>query len=535
MAKRPVTLRDIVAGHVSLEIEGFDRIYLNGWVPALQTAGQLAGWLRWREFPIASPAALGKLKQQYVQAVRRYADGNQVPWVKFAKGDRKADVIRPYLEAAEKAGVPKVVAIGEAREFQWVFGATEKHDAGGVPWFKFYRTERLVTCYYFYIWDADAGAGFIKVCTYAPYPVKIWLNGHDVARRKALAAGIDVTPLANGFASASDPAALQGICDSVQAGTLRLFFDRWMSRVPVPLSQQDREHDCWWQLSMRQIEVSRTLVFDDPRRVRAVFEELLAGNMNLGRPGSVQVIFGSRAARSADWEFSTRLLNRPDQVTVNLAFKHSRIKIYLKEDRALRIETVVNDPGDLGCKRGLEHLDELSARARACNARLMDAVVAGQGCGILANPVFERIARPSADAAGRRVPAMRFGDPRVQALAGCLAVWEMAVSGITNKSLRAWMTGMLGSPYTMNQASYDLARLRRNGLIERVPRSNTYRLTGDGMTFALVYSRVHDKVLLPLTAHDQPIAAPADVRAAWRTVTRHIDSTVAATRIGRAA
>lgn len=204
-------------------------------------------------------------------------------------------------------------------------------------------------------------------------------------------------------------------------------------------------------------------------------------------------------------------------------------------DGALRIETVVNDPGDLGCKRGLEHLDELAAKARACNARLMDAVIAGQGSGIIANPVFERIARPSADEAGRRIPAMRFGDPRVQALAGCLAVWDMAVSGITNKSLRAWMAGMLGSPCSMNQAPYDLARLRRNGLTERIPHSDTYRLTGDGMTFALVYSRVHDKVLLPLTAHDQPIAAPADVRAAWHTVARHIDSTIAATQLGCAA
>ena len=69
----------------------------------------------------------------------------------------------------------------------------------------------------------------------------------------------------------------------------------------------------------------------------------------------------------------------------------------------------------------------------------------------------------------------------------------------------------------MNQASYDLAQLRRNGL-----------------TFALVYTRVHDQVLYPLTAHDQPIAAPAPVRAAWRTITRHIDSTAAA-HLGRAA
>ncbi len=105
---------------------------------------------------------------------------------------------------------------------------------------------------------------------------------------------------------------------------------------------------------------------------------------------------------------------------MNLSFKHSRVKIY-KEDRALRVETVINDP-DLGCKRSLEHLDELAAKARACNARLMDAVIAGQGSGILANPVIERIAHPTVDAAGRRDPAMRFADPRVQALAGCLAV-----------------------------------------------------------------------------------------------------------------
>ena len=535
MAQRPVTLADIVRGHVSLEIEGFDRLYFNGWVPALQTSGQIAGWLHWRGFPIASPAALGRNAQAFRAAVRRYADGNQIPWVVFRKGDRKLEVIRPYLDAAEKAGQSTVVAIGEAREFQWVFDATKKDGPDGVPWFRFYRTERLVTCYYFYIHDRRAGAAFIKVCCYAPYPVKIWLNGHEIARRAALAEGIAVTPLANGFAATSDPARLQELCDLVQAGTVRVFFQTWMSRLPLPLTDADRDHGCWWQLAMRQVEVSRTLVFDDPRRVRTVFEELLAGNINLGRPEHVEVIFGSKVTRATPGTFSTRLLNRGNQVTVNLSFKHSRIKIYLKEDHALRVETVINDPGDLGCKRSLEHLEELAAKARACNARLMDAVIAGQGSGILANPVIERIAHPTVDAAGRRVPAMRFADPRVQALAGCLAVWDFAVNGITNKSLRAWMTGLRGVPYAMSQASYDLARLRGNGLIERIGRTNTYRLTADGLTFALVYSRVHDQVLYPLTAHDQPIAAPAPVRAAWRTITRHIDSTVAAARLGRAA
>src|SRR6266567_1303358 len=142
MAHRPVTLADIVAGHVSLEIEGFDRIYLNGWVPALQTSGQVAGWLHWRGFPVASPAALGRNSQAFRAAVRRYAQDNEVPWVTFRKGDRKLDVIRPYLEGAEKAGQSKVVAIGEAREFRWVFDATRKDGPDGVPWFRFYPAAR---------------------------------------------------------------------------------------------------------------------------------------------------------------------------------------------------------------------------------------------------------------------------------------------------------------------------------------------------------------------------------------------------------
>ena len=85
---------------------------------------------------------------------------------------------------------------------------------------------------------------------------------------------------------------------------------------------------------------------------------------------------------------------------------------------------------------------------------------------------------------------MRFGDSRVQALAGALAVTLCAVTGITNRSLRALMTGLLGTPYGMTQASYDLARLRHNELIVRRPHTNTSDLTTDSLRFALFYTKV---------------------------------------------
>jgi len=535
MAKRAATLVDVLDGHTLLDIECLDRIYLNGWIPALQTSGGMVGFLRHRGFPIPSPAALGRIGDAFRRAMASYAEANHIPWIRFGKHDRKIEVMRPYLEAAERTGRSQVAAIGVAQEFQWAWDATQKKAANGIPWFAYFRAERKVTCFHVYIFDERMGPGFIKICAYAPYPIKVWLNGHEAVKRMAAAAGLPVTPLSNGFAACPDPVALQGLCDQLQAGRLRVFFERWMHRLPLPLTPADRDQGYWWRLSVRQIEVARTIVLDDPRRVRTVFEHLLADNMGLGRPEHIEIIFGRRVTAATPGIFSTRLLNRADQVTVNLAFKHSRIKIYLKDDRALRVETVINDPADLGCRRGLEHLEELVGKARACNARLMDAVRAGQGSAVLASPVFERIAQPTLTEDGRRAPALRFGDPRVQALAGSLAVLAFAVTGITNKSLRAWMTGLLGTPYSMNQASYDLARLRRNGLIRRIEPTNTYTLTRDGQSFAIFYSKLHDRVLYPLMAADQPLAAPIEVRRAVRTIERHIDDTVTAAGLTRAA
>ena len=325
---------------------------------------------------------------------------------------------------------------------------------------------------------------------------------------------------------------MQTICDRLGPGTIQVFFERWLARLPLPLTSADRGNGYWWELSMRQVEVARTIVFDVPRNGRLFFEALVADNLDLGRPEQIELIFGRRVLPSTPGVFATRVVTRGVDVTINVGYKHSRSKQYFKQGRALRIETVVNDPTDLGVLRRLVHLPELQAKARDVNRRLLDHEHVGQGC-VLASPAFERIARPSL-VDGRRAPALRFGDPRVQALAGALAVSLHAVTGITNKSLRALMTGLLGQPYSMNRASYDLTRLRRNGLITRIQGRNLYRLTDDGLAFAIFYTKVHNRVLRPLMATDRP-QAPPPVRAALRTIDAHIDARLAEARLPSAA
>ena len=386
------------------------------------------------------------------------------------------------------------------------------------------------------LWDADFGPAFVKVCTYCPWPIKVWVNGHEWAKRHATQAGLEFTELSNGFATCEDPETLQGICDRLGPGPINVFFQRWLSRLPLPLTPADAHAGYWWELSMAQVEVSRTIVFDAPQHARGFFEALLADNLDLGRPDTIEIVFDRQirgGKRAPGGQFKTKLVTRGTEVTINAFYRHSRIKQYLKDSRALRIETVINAPNDLGCQRRLHNFDELQAKARAINARLLQAERVGQGC-VLANPVFERIAHPTVTAEGRRATALRFGDSRVQALAGALCVTLCAVTGITNRSLRALMTGLLGVPYGMTQASYDLARLRRKGLITRRPHTNTYDLTADGLRFAVFYTKVHSRVLIPLFAADQP-QAPPELRAALHTVDQHIDQRFATARLPIAA
>jgi hypothetical protein len=539
MVQRIVTVNDILGGHVVLDIECLDRVYLNAYVPILQSSGQVVAFMTQHlGMPIPSPALMEKISTRFRRSVESFAEANSIPWVRFSKGDRKADVMAPYLHKAAATGRSQVAAIGVAQEFQRVWAAYRRETATAAPQYTFAKADRRVTCYYFYLWDEGFGPAFIKVCAYFPYPAKIWVNGHEWAKRQATRAEISYRELSNGFAACDDPAALQEICDRLQPGTIEVFAQRWLARLPVPFGPADQRAGYWWEISMRQVEVSRTLVFDAPRRARAFFEALIADNLDIGRPANVEIIFGRKIRRDTPGVFRTAI-DRPavgpdtGGVVLNLFYKHSRIKQYLKDGKAMRIETVINAPRDLGCQARLPNLEALQAKARAANHRILEAERAGQGT-VLASPAFERIAHPSVDADGRRTPALRFGDPRVMALAGALCTTLLAATGITNKSLRALMTGLLHTPYTPGQMTYDLRRLRLHGLIRRITHTNRYVLTPDGIKVAVFYTKLHNRLLRPLLAADQP-QAPAELRAALRTIDQQVGTYITRARLTPAA
>src|ERR1039457_6982403 len=149
-----VTAGDLLDGHAVLDIECLDRVYLNAYVPILQSSGQVVAFMTQHlGLPIPSPALFDKIGQKFRRAVASFAEANDIPWVKFAKDDRKADVRAPYLKRAAATGRTQVAAIGVAQEFQRVQAAYRRETSTAAPQFTFAKADRRVTCYYFYLWD----------------------------------------------------------------------------------------------------------------------------------------------------------------------------------------------------------------------------------------------------------------------------------------------------------------------------------------------------------------------------------------------
>ena len=204
------SIPELLSGHVTLEVECVDRLYLNGYIGPLATSGGLVTFMREQlGKPIPSPVVLGQVTEKFRDSVKVMAERQQIPIYQFDHKERKDDVANRIRK--ERGVRDGIVFIGVAQEKAQAF---QGRKVGGQ--FQFTRDKTVyVNHYYFYIDDADFGPLFIKVCSYAPWGTKLCLNGHEWAKRQLDKNGIGYEALDNGFLSCSGPQKLQQICDSL--------------------------------------------------------------------------------------------------------------------------------------------------------------------------------------------------------------------------------------------------------------------------------------------------------------------------------
>jgi hypothetical protein len=515
----------ILRDQVSLSTSCIDRLYLNGYVPKLQTSGQLCAFLEDHlGNRIASPAAIRPIHDRFVHDVATFANRHLVPIVYFERRQRKDDVAARYRSRfhADEG----VVFIGVAQERQFSFKATKHIIGPRAVRFCFSRQTVAVNQYYIYLQDAEWGPAFIKVGSYMPYPVRVCLNGNEWLKQQLRKEAIPFDSLDNGFLWCADPDRLQQLADSLGPADVQSFFDHWLQILPWPLTPADRMAGYRHRLSIWQLEMSLTQVFTAPIYGRQFFEAVIRNNLDLGRPDRVSLLFPTRLNRRTPppgLGYKTRVITYGVAPSLHVEFKHSHVKQYFKEQRALRTETTINDPLDFQRTKGLDTLPHLRAIGRQINAKLLETERVADGA-IPAPSFFERLQLPTWSPTGQRVTALRFGDPRVQALLGALCQFSQLPTGFRNRDLRPLVASLLGrnlASYSAGAMTYDLRRLRLHGVIHRVPHSLRYTLTPDGMRAALLYTTLHRRLRRP---HAATPPTPHQFPSRLDTALHHLDS-----------
>ena len=519
------SIPELLNGHVTLEVECLDRLYLNGYIGALATPGGLVMFMREQlKKPVPSPVVLGQVTERFREAVKEKAERERIPIRQFDHKERKDETANQIRK--ERGIRDGVVFVGVAQEKAKTYQGKKINGQ-----LEFTRDKTAyVNHYYFYIDDVDAGPLFIKICSYAPWGIKFCLNGHEWVKRQMEKQGIAFEALDNGFLSCADPKKLQETCDALDDKEIERIFRKWLARIPLPLLPDDRAAGYDWNLSIWQMEVSLTQIFDRPLRGREFFEEIIRDNLDLGRPDRVQLIFDRVVTKKTPGQYRTRVIQDGVHPSIHINYKNFDLKQYFKEGRGCRTEGTFREPKDFGINKGLSNLPYLQKIGREINRRLLEVERVSHNSGLSGDSI-QRVVQPTVTQDGEKAPALKFGQPRVMALLMALTLFQHLINGFHNRDLRALVIDLLGvtdQDYTTSQMTYDLRRLRLKGLIYRPPKTHRYFLTPYGWKVARLFTRLETRVFRPalamFTANDAVLPFP--LRASLNRVDQQMDELI---------
>ena len=504
------SVADVLRNHVVLEYEAIDRMYLNVYVPHLQTVGATVGYLRVHHGQrFASTTAVAPMTDAFVRNVEQFVAAEDLDFIVFHKNERKDEVTQKRLRKFKKN--EGVLYVGKAQEKARVMRTERRRcsrTGATYPWIV--ESTGMVN-HYFYCVDEDFGPFFLKFCSYFPYNGKLCINGHEYLKRQLAKRGVAFEALDNGIKSCANPQLLQRLADELTAEKIDRLLRKWLRRLPHPFPARDRAAGYRYKLSILQAEFSLTQVLDQPVTGRIFLEEVIRENLDIGRPSQVSLIFDRKITRRTPGHFRTRVITDGVVPSLHIYYKKSRIKQYHKLLDALRTETTINDTRDFGIGRRLENLAELRKIGFAANRRLLDVQRIGHDC-FIGEAAFQDMQRPVM-VGEQRAAGLRFADPRVQGLLHVLLLFLFVQGTFRNKDLREHIAPLLGmepSQLTPGRVTYDLRRLRLHGLIERIPKTHCYRITAKGLRTAVFYTRLYNRSLRTGLAVISPDAANAN-------------------------
>jgi hypothetical protein len=375
---------------------------------------------------------------------------------------------------------------------------------------KLQAARRKCLCFYFYYLDREFGLMHVRIQSWFPLTIQIYVNGHDWLARQMTKKKLSFTQVDNAFVELGDAKAAQKLADKFAGLPWPRLLDMFARRVNPLLSDVLKGAGYYWV--MDQAELATDVLFPDGPTLKPLFESWLKQATTCFSAEDVLTFLGRKLHGNFLGEVLTDFQRRAPGARVKHRVKGNWVKMYDKFRRILRIETVINQPSEFkvfrwGKRNGVEGMHWLPLRkgvanlyryaeiGRATNGRYLNALSVTVDVAAAREP-FRKLAEPAKRPNGRRVRGFNPASREDTALFAAVLRGEHILHGFRNEQIRAALYGPLPKDAVTarrqrSRVTRYLQRLHTHGLIAKIPRTHRWRPSSEGQTLMTTTLHYH--------------------------------------------
>lgn len=486
--------------------DSFDRIVLNGYIGPLHNPANLSYYFRKiLNFGYVNKDMLFSVTETYKQQIERYAREHHLSCDYLDNDIRKERHVKKYRERFEKSERFGVYYILKTKENESTFRVVSPKRDPKDPANHLARTRKPYTHYYFYIHDEVLGNLCIRVASYLPFKVTVYLNGHSYIERYFKRLGKKkglYKKRENAFLNVRDIDVLMKAKAAFTPDLIRSRLNYWVSVIGPTLERYPAGYDYF----IDQIEYSRNFIFKSSFFLKSLFLRSCELSLHALSSDRIKEIFGSVKGKGRSEKQLSH--NEEGMYVFKAIFHRCLVKHYRKFANFLRFEFTCNHLPDLKLKKHLDELPAFEQKATGVLDRYVETETAMLNCHADVD-YFSHHSRPVM-VGHTKIPAIHVYQNRTHRLLETLLHDHRSIGEWKSMALRERIMADFELPaesYSRNQIIYDLRKLRAHGIVEKLPGMNRYRLTDYGVKVALAFTVMRKRIYGPMhysLFHHQP-------------------------------
>lgn len=487
---------DHLSEKLSYSYTCFDRSIIRGYIRHLFPIGGVVNYFKSIGITTLTKETLSIPTTELVRHIEQLAENNQIPiqwWPSVKCPNKKNGGKSEYVEKTYLANYngfdDKVFTIIADMEKTTTIENSKRHSSKTL-----YKVKKQVKFYYIYFYDSELGGlCYLKICTYMPFEMEFYFNGHHYIAHNLRKEGIAYKMQGNCFTEVANVERLQELSRQLTGMKIQARCECWTDKFfkfnKGTYSKTDPKLRHEWYSS--QIEVCTNLVFKDKTFGKDFFNKMILLFSMLAVPDVLTKIFSARPHQKNRKTKTTQRRYALDAV-IKHWFRGNSIKMYNKTGTLIRIETTINHPaklGGTGLKKSLPYLQSFYWRGLECNQRYLD-YCKQIDFNSVSTQQLDDLKQSVENSNGKKVAAPDLRKERQLILLKELIRPRFVCAPFRLKELKHYLSTYFSKS---NQIRYEIEKLQVRGLIEKIQSSNFYRVTLDGFSqiWSLIMTNTH--------------------------------------------